>query len=72
MKRVFVILWYAAEAMLLALFIYSIYKDYTIYYPYGSSPFYLYIIERFIEFIVPAIVLFIVGKRIIKKKDCYE
>lgn len=33
----------------------------------GSSPFYTFIIERLVEFILPSIIVFVVG-RIMKKK----
>ena len=44
-----------------------LWKDYTVHYPYGSAPFYLYVIERAIELLVPA-VLCVAAGIIIKRK----
>lgn len=41
--------------------------DYFDLYEFGSSPFWLYIAVRFVEFIIPAIASFIVGL-VLKKK----
>lgn len=44
-----------------------LWKDYTVHYPYGSAPFYLYVIERAIELLVPAVLCVSAGI-IIKRK----
>ena len=41
--------------------------DYFKYYEIYTLPFYYYIIERFLEFIVPSIIIFVLA-RLIKKK----
>ena len=38
-----------------------LWKDYTVHYPYGSAPFYLYVIERTIELLVPAVLCLTAG-----------
>lgn len=42
--------------------------DYFKLYEFGSSPFYVYIIVRFAEFIIPAILCFVIGF-ILQKKE---
>ena len=44
-----------------------LWKDYMVHYPYGSAPFYLYVIERAIELLIPA-VLCVAAGIIIKRK----
>lgn len=41
--------------------------DYIYYYPYGSAPFYVYILVRSIEFILPAIICFVISCCLKKK-----
>lgn len=48
-------------------FEFLLWKDYTVHYPYGSAPFYLYVIEKAIELLVPAVLCFAAGI-IIKRK----
>lgn len=38
-----------------------LWKDYTVHYPYGSAPFYLYVFERAIELLVPTVLCFTAG-----------
>ena len=46
----------------------SLWKDYTVHYLYGSAPFYLYVFERAIELLVPAVFCLAAGI-IIKRKS---
>lgn len=58
---------FVAAAALVVCFGVVLWKDYTVHYLYGSSPFYLYVVERAIEFLLPSIVCLIVGDMIRKK-----
>lgn len=49
--------------MLILGFIIRLGADYFKNYKFGSAPFYVYVIERFVEFILPAIILFLVSKK---------
>ena len=50
-----------AAVILILLFAVMLIKDYVVSYEFGSSPFYLYIIVRAIEFLLPASVLTVIG-----------
>lgn len=53
---------YAVSIFLIIIFFIRLGIDYLNYDIYNNSaPFYAYIIERVVEFIVPSIILFIVG-----------
>ena len=45
---------FVLAALLAAVFAVRLYFDYTRSYPFGSAPFYLYVLERGIEFLIPA------------------
>ncbi|MDO4815652.1 MAG: hypothetical protein Q4A83_03485 [Bacillota bacterium] len=60
---------YITAALLVIGFAIRLGADYFYNYELGSSPFYLYIIERFAEFILPAIACIAAG-HILKKKLC--
>lgn len=62
---------YIMAALLVVGFAIRLGADYYKNYEFGSSPFYLYVIERFAEFILPAIACFAAG-HILKKKLCKE
>lgn len=59
-KKIFNIL----SILLLICFVGLLFRDYLVVYEFGSAPFYLYILERLIEFILPAIVCFVIAKKI--------
>ena len=58
---------YIVAIFLIIGFIIRLGADYFKYYEIYTLPFYYYIIERFLEFIVPSIIIFILA-RLIKKK----
>lgn len=61
MKKAISVLLFVLTAALCAAFVLLLRKDYTMYYPYGSSPFYLYVIERGAECLLPAAACLTVG-----------
>lgn len=58
---------YVLSALLTALFAVLLRRDYLVFYPYGSSPFYLYVIERTVECLFPAAACLIAGILLRKK-----
>lgn len=60
---------YAVSICLIVVFIIMSGIDYYIYHntPVNSAPFYLCIISRAAEFIIPSIIVFIIGKALRKK-----
>lgn len=55
-------------SFLLVIYCYLVLRlDYLNNYVFGSAPFYVYIVERSIEFILPAIICFIIGFKLNKK-----
>ena len=46
-----------------------LWKDYTVHDPYGSAPFYLYVIERVLELLVPAVLCFAAGRIINRRAE---
>lgn len=59
---------YLASVLALIEFFIRITADYFKYDITNSAPFYLFLIERTLEFIIPGIIFFIIGK-ILKKKN---
>ena len=66
-RRVFAAFLYVIAIILVVGFGFRLWIDYTVHYPYGSAPFYLYVIERAIELLVPAVLCLAAGI-IIKRK----
>lgn len=58
---------FAASAVLAVCFGIFLWQDYTVHYQFGSAPFYLYVLERVVEFLLPSIVCLVVGGVIRKK-----
>ena len=58
---------YGVSIMLVGYFIVVLRLDYLNNYVFGSAPFYVYVIERAIEFILPAIICALVAKKMSKK-----
>lgn len=58
---------FVAAAALAVCFGVLLWQDYTVHYQYGSAPFYLYVVERAVEFLIPSIVCIVVGGVIRKK-----
>ena len=52
---------FIAAALLVAAFAALLAADYFKYYEFGSAPFYVYILTRGIEFLLPGAVCFIAG-----------
>lgn len=59
---------YLTSILALIGFFIRISVDYFKYDVTNSAPFYVFIIERIIEFIIPSIIFYIIGK-ILKKKN---
>lgn len=57
---------YAVSVVLLIVFAIVLGVDYSRYRTY-SAPFYVYVISRAVEFVIPSIIVFVVAK-IVKKK----
>lgn len=49
-------------------FIITLINDYKYVYPYGSAPFYLYVLNRVVMFIVPSLLCLFLAKYIKNKK----
>ena len=58
---------FIVAALLAVAFAALLIVDCVKYYPYGSAPFYAYVLVRGIEFLLPAAILLIVGL-IVRKK----
>ena len=69
MKQFYKYLSYGLSLVLLGGFGYAMYYDYTKVYPWGSSPFWIYIVIRGLELLVPAIAFFILGLWLQKKGE---
>ena len=65
-KAISVILFVFAVLFVIG-FGFMLWRDYTLYYPYGSSPFEIYVIVRAAEVLLPAIICLVAGI-IIRKK----
>lgn len=65
MKKIVKLL-FGTSILMLILFFVMLAIDYFKVYPYGSAPFYLYVIERSVEFIVPAIVFYLFARKVNK------
>lgn len=59
---------FVIAAALVVCFGVFLWQDYTAHYQYGSAPFYLYVAERAIEFLLPSIVCLVVGGFIRRKQ----
>lgn len=57
----------ALPALLSAGFVVRLCLDYRRLYPYGSAPFWLYVLERGLEFLLPVALLLAAGRRMKKK-----
>lgn len=57
---------YTISIILIVVFVVTLGVDYSRYYMY-AAPYYIYIIARAVEFVIPSIIMFIVAK-IVKKK----
>lgn len=70
-NRVFAALLFILAAVFAAGFGMLLCQDYTVLYPYGSAPFYVYVIARAIELLLPAVLClaagFIIKRRAEKK-----
>ena len=55
--------------VLVLCFVIFLIVDYKKAYPFGSAPFYVYILVRFIEFIIPASICFVASKLIGKRNN---
>lgn len=68
MKKIFYKFLYAVSIFLIVVFAIRLGIDYFQYDDaVNSAPFYTFIIERFVEFVVPSIIIFIVGTMMKKK-----
>lgn len=58
---------YIASALVGIGFVVRLTADYFVHYKFGSAPFYVYVLERGIEFLLPAAVLLVIGLILQKK-----
>ena len=65
--RIYKIL-YAVSVVLLVIFAIVLGVDYSKYRMY-SAPFYVYLISRAVEFVIPSIIVFVVAKVMEKRVD---
>lgn len=66
-KKYLTVILFVLSSLLTAAFIGLLLRDYFVVYSYGSAPFYLYVIVRAAEFLLPAIACLIAGF-IVKKR----
>lgn len=66
-KKPISVLLFLCAVLLTAGFAAHLCFDYTLHYAYGSSPFWLYVTVRFIEFMIPAVVCLACGMMMKKK-----
>lgn len=66
-KKYLTVILFVLSSLLTVAFMGLLLRDYTVVYPYGSAPFYLYVIIRAVEFLLPAVACFTVGL-ILKKR----
>lgn len=67
-KERFPLFLYIISVLLVFGFIICLSADYLYKYEFGSAPFYIYVLFRFAEFLIPAILIF-VAARILKIKQ---
>ncbi len=67
-RNVIAIFFLIAAALWGCGFVILLIKDYLIHYPYGSAPFCLYILERAVMYLVPAVICLVIGL-VIKEKS---
>ena len=72
MKKFLSVALLAATVCLVAAFVFFLYRDYVVYYPYGSAPFYVYVLERAVLFLLPAVILLILGVSMRKRGKRHE
>ena len=66
-KKCLSILLFVLSAFLMAVFGFLLCKDYFVFYPYGSAPFYIYVIERAAECLLPAVLCLMGGIMLYKR-----
>lgn len=65
--RIYKIL-YAVSVVLLVIFVIMLGVDYSRYRTY-SAPFYIYVVTRAVEFVIPSIIVFVAAKVMEKRVD---
>jgi len=60
---------FVCSALLVIGFVLRLYFDYTLYYEFGSVPFWVYILERFVEYMLAAIGCLAVGAVLNRKRS---
>lgn len=53
-RRAIAAILYVIAVILVISFGFQLWKDYTVHYPYGSAPFYVYVMERAIDRLLPS------------------
>lgn len=69
MKKIIAKVLQILSIILVVCFVVLLIIDYIKVYPLGSAPFYVYILVRTIEFVVPATICYIVSKVLTKQVD---
>lgn len=75
-KKAISVILFVFAALFVIGFGFMLWRDYTLYYPYGSSPFEIYVIVRAAEVLLPAIICLVAGiiirKRLRANKGCFK
>lgn len=53
-RKIIASLFYLLAVIFVVGFAFLLWQDYVLHYPYGSAPFYVYVIERAFELLLPA------------------
>lgn len=67
-RGIVAMLLFIMAAILFIIFGVILWNDYAVHYPYGSAPFYVYVLERVIEILLPAGLCVTFGMLIKKKR----
>lgn len=63
---------YIVSGLMGVAFIVQLAVDYFVRYEMGSAPFYLYVIERCVEYLLPAILFMVIGIIVKNKKTALQ
>ena len=67
-RRAIAAILYVIAVILVISFGFLLWKDYTVHYSYGSAPFYVYVVERAIELLLPSGLCIAAGSAVQQEK----
>lgn len=67
-RRAITAILYVIAVLFVISFGFLLWKDYTVHYPYGSAPFYVYVVERAIELLLPSGLCIAAGSAVQQEK----